>query len=106
MRINPATFLRNALAWSIVVVTIGLLGFGIRTFATAGETHLSFAVVCVISIAILVLYFMLSRRTRRLPANSPFPKPPFKYHGATTGPKLKPLPEAVTVDPASRKLAA
>ncbi len=106
MRIKPDTTLRNTLAWSIVVVTFGLLGFGIRTFATADATHLSFAAVCVISIAILVLYFMLSRRTRRLPANSPFPKPPFKYRGVATGPNLKPSPEVAAVDPASRKFAA
>ena len=64
-RSKPGGLLRNILVALIVVLTIGFLGLGIRVSATVLTTHLAFLAVCAISTAILVLYLVLRRRTRR-----------------------------------------
>jgi heme A synthase len=74
---EPKKLLRNVLLALIVVLAIGFLGLGIRVSATVVNTHLAFLAVCAISIAILVFYLVLRRRTRRRNAYSALREPPF-----------------------------
>src|ERR1017187_10219431 len=62
---KPSMFLRHALVSSIVVLMIGFLGLGVRVFATADTTRHIFFAAFLISVVILVSYFMFRRRTRR-----------------------------------------
>jgi hypothetical protein len=63
---------------SIVVLTIGFLGVGVRAFESADITKFVFAAALVISVVILALYFMLRRSTRELTtARSLFLEPHF-----------------------------
>ena len=62
---------------SIVVLTIGFLGVGVRAFESAGTTKFVFGAAFVVSALILVLYFMLRGSTRERPAHSLFRESPF-----------------------------
>jgi uncharacterized membrane protein YtjA (UPF0391 family) len=62
---KPSLFLCHALISLIVVLVIGFLGLGVRAFATADTTKVICFAAFVISVVILVLYFMLRRPTRR-----------------------------------------
>lgn len=64
-------YLGRALLSSIVVLTVGFLGFGVRAFSTPDLTRLVFAGVVVVSIGILVWYFILRRSARESKARSP-----------------------------------
>jgi hypothetical protein len=68
-------YLRRALLSSIVVLTVGFLGFGVRAFSTPDLTRLVFAVVVVVSIGILGLYFILHRSARELSVPSRYRQP-------------------------------
>jgi hypothetical protein len=70
---KPGLFLCRALISSIVLLATGFLGFGVRAFATADTTNFIFFAAFLISIAILVLYFMLRRPTREPAAHSLLP---------------------------------
>ena len=74
---KSSMFLCHALVSSIVGLMIGFLGFGVRTFATIDTAKFIFSAVFVVSVAILVLYFMLRRPTRELTAHSLFREPLF-----------------------------
>jgi ABC-type Na+ efflux pump permease subunit len=74
---EPGMFLCRALVSLIVVLMIGFVGLGVRAFATADATQFIFSAAFVISVAILVLYFMLRRPIRELLAHSLFREPPF-----------------------------
>jgi len=76
-RNEPGMFLCRALVSLIVVLMIGFLGLGVRAFATADTTQFIFFAACVISVAILALYFMLRRPTREPTGHSLFREPPF-----------------------------
>jgi hypothetical protein len=65
-------YLRRALLSSIVVLTVGFLGFAVRAFSTPDLTRLVFAGVAVVSIGILALHFILHRSTRESTAYSVF----------------------------------
>ena len=65
-----SAFLSRALLYSIVVLTVGFLGFGVRAFSTPDLTRLVFSGVVVVSIGILVLYFILHRSTREMTPHS------------------------------------
>jgi hypothetical protein len=67
----------RALVSLIVVLMIGFLGLGVRAFATADATKFIFDAAFIISVVILVLYFMLRRSTQELTAHSLFREPPF-----------------------------
>ena len=69
-RNKPAVFLCHALLSSIVVITVGFLGFGVRAFSTPDLTRLVFAGLVIVSIGILALYFMRRRSTRESKAYS------------------------------------
>lgn len=58
-------FLSRALVYSIVVLMIGFLGLGVRAFTTANTARLIFPAVFLISLVVLVSYFMFRRPTRR-----------------------------------------
>jgi uncharacterized membrane protein YtjA (UPF0391 family) len=58
-------FLSRALVYSIVVLMIGFLGLGVHAFTTANTARLIFFAVFLISLVILVSYFMFRRPTRR-----------------------------------------
>jgi ABC-type Na+ efflux pump permease subunit len=60
-RNEPGMFLCRALVSLIVVLMMGFLGLGVRAFETADTTQFIFFAACVISVAILALYFMLRR---------------------------------------------
>jgi hypothetical protein len=64
-------YLRRGLLSSIVVLTVGFLGFGVRAFSTPDLTRLVFGGVVVVSIGILVWYFILHRTARESKAHSP-----------------------------------
>jgi hypothetical protein len=66
-----SAFLSRALLYSIVVLTVGFLGFGVRAFSTPDLTRLVFGGLVVVSIGILVLYFILHRSTREMTVHSP-----------------------------------
>lgn len=68
-------YLRRALLSSIVVLTVGFLGFAVRAFSTPDLTRLVFAGAVVVSIGILVWYFILHRSVRGSAAHSPFCDP-------------------------------
>jgi hypothetical protein len=68
-------YLRRALLSSIAVLTVGFLGFGVRAFSTPDLTRLVFAGVVVVSIGILVWYFILHRSTRESKTYSAFRGP-------------------------------
>jgi hypothetical protein len=74
---NPSVLLCHTLGSFIVVLVIGFLGLGVRAFATANTSRHIFSAAFAISLAILVLYFMLRRPTRELTAYSLFHEPPF-----------------------------
>lgn len=74
---EPGTFLCCVLASSIVVLMIGIVGLGVRLFTTADTSRFVFSAAFGISVAILVLYFMLRRTTRELTTHSLFREPPF-----------------------------
>ena len=74
---KPSLFLCRVLVSLIVVLLIGFLGLGVRAFATADTTQFIFSAAAVISVAILVLYFMLLRPARQLAAHSLFREPLF-----------------------------
>lgn len=74
---KPGILLRRAFVSSIVVLTIGFLGVGVRAFESAGTTTFLFSAAFVISVVILVLYFMLRGSTRKHPAHSLFRESPF-----------------------------
>jgi hypothetical protein len=76
-RNEPGMFLCRALVSLIVVLMIGFLGLGVRAFTTADTTQFIFFAECVISVAILALYFMLRRPSREPTGHSPFREPPF-----------------------------
>jgi len=67
---KPSVVLCRALLSSIGVLTVGFLGFGVRAFSTPDTTRLVFGGVVVVSIGILVWYFMLHRSVRELTADS------------------------------------
>ena len=56
---------------------IGFLGLGVRAFTTADTAKFIFIAAFVVSVVILVLYFMLRRSTRELTAHSVFRELPF-----------------------------
>jgi uncharacterized membrane protein YtjA (UPF0391 family) len=58
---KPRLFLCHVLVSLIVMLVIGLLGLGVRAFATADSTKVIFLVAFAIFIVILVLLFMLRR---------------------------------------------
>jgi heme/copper-type cytochrome/quinol oxidase subunit 4 len=62
---------------SIVVLTIGFLGVGVRAFESAGTTKFVFGAAFIVFAMILVLYFMLRGSTRERPAHSLFRESPF-----------------------------
>src|ERR1700682_3653969 len=74
---KASVLLCHTLVSLIVVLVIGFLGFGVRAFATADTSRFIFSAAFVISVAILVLYFMIRRPTRELTAYSLFREPPF-----------------------------
>jgi ABC-type Na+ efflux pump permease subunit len=74
---KPGMLLCRALVSLIVMLMIGFLGLGVRAFATADTTQFIFSAAFVISVTVLVLYFMLRRPTRELTAYSLFREPPF-----------------------------
>jgi hypothetical protein len=74
---KPGMLLCRALVSLIAVLMIGFLGLGVRAFATADTTQFIFSAAFVISVTILVLYFMLRRPIRELTAHSLFREPPF-----------------------------
>jgi hypothetical protein len=57
-RKKASMFLCRALVSLIGMLMIGFLGLGVRAFATADSTQFIFLAACVISVAILVLYFI------------------------------------------------
>ena len=65
------SILRRALLFSIVVLVVGFLGFAVRAFSTPDLTRLVFGGVVVVSIGILVWYFILHRTARESKAHSP-----------------------------------
>jgi len=69
---KPSMFLCHASVSSIAVLMIGFLGLGVRAFATADTTTFIFVTTFVISVVILVWYFMVRRSTRELTAHSLF----------------------------------
>lgn len=70
-------FLCRVLVSLIVVLLIGFLGLGVRAFATADATQFIFSAASVVSVATLVLYFMLLRPARELTVHSMFAEPLF-----------------------------
>jgi hypothetical protein len=70
-------FLRNVLVCSIVVLAIAFLGLGVRALEPANITHLAFVGLFVVSIVILVSYFLLHRPGQELAAHPPSRTPPF-----------------------------
>jgi hypothetical protein len=73
---KPSMFLCQALVSLIGVLMIGFLGLGVRVFATADTAQFIFGAAVVVSVVILVLYFILRRPTRALTAHSLFREPP------------------------------
>lgn len=71
----------------IVVLLIGFLGLGVRAFATADATQFIFSAASVVSVATLVLYFMLLRPARsiRCSLNLSSPKRFLLSHVSTPG---------------------
>jgi hypothetical protein len=69
--------LRRALVSSVVALSIGFLGLGVRAFASADMTEFIFVVAFVISAVILLLYFVARRSNREPAADSVFREPPF-----------------------------
>ena len=74
---KSSLFLCRVLVSLIVTLLIGFLGLGVRAFATADTARFIFSGAFVISVAILVLYFMLLRPARELTAHSLFRESPF-----------------------------
>jgi uncharacterized membrane protein YtjA (UPF0391 family) len=67
----------RAVLFSIVALVTGFLGLGVRAFATADIARFIFFAAFVISVAVLVLYFMLRRSAREPMAPSLYGQPPF-----------------------------
>ncbi|MFY9690966.1 MAG: hypothetical protein WA369_11485 [Candidatus Acidiferrales bacterium] len=63
---GQGTFLRNALVASIAVLMIGFVGLGVRALEPAHITHVVFLGLFVVSIVILVLYFILHPSIREI----------------------------------------
>lgn len=74
---KTSIYLRRALLSSIVVLTVGFLGFGVRAFSTPDLTRLIFAGLVVVSMGFLALYFMRHRSTRELTTHSVRRESPF-----------------------------
>jgi len=77
MKSKPSLFLCRVLVTLILVLLIGFLGLGVRMFATTDTAQFIFSAAAVISVAIVVLYFMLLRPARQLTAHSLFREPLF-----------------------------
>jgi hypothetical protein len=74
---KPAMFLCRVLVSFIVVLMIGIVGLGVRAFATADTSQFIFSASFFISVVILVLYFVFRRPTRELTVHSLFCEVPF-----------------------------
>ena len=74
---KPGMVLCRVLVSLIVALMIGIVGLVVRAFATADTSWFIVSAAFVISVAILVLYFILRRPTRELTAYSLFREPPF-----------------------------
>jgi len=107
---KASMFLCYALISLIVVLTIGLLGLGVRAFATGYTAQFIFCGVFVISVVTLALYFVLRRPARKLTAHSLFREPPFVRRSLF--PRLRPIggnpltPDHLSERPARRRRVA
>ena len=67
----------RAVLFSIVALVTGFLALGVRAFATADIARFIFFAAFVISVAVLVLYFILRRNAQEPTAPALYGQPPF-----------------------------
>jgi hypothetical protein len=70
-------FLCYVLVSFIALLMSGFLGFGVRAFVAADTSQFIFSAASIVSVAILVLCFMLRRHRRESTVHSLFREPQF-----------------------------
>ena len=72
------TIVRRALVSFICVLMIGILGLGIRVFASARTSQITFVTAFVISVVILGVYLVRRRSLQERPVSSLLHEPPVR----------------------------